>query len=319
MLGEFLDKASSFLDRRFLLAYWFPLLISLSLGLLIFSWPKNLEPLNQYFSALQSGNSSSKLMIILGTLFFTLILAYLLQAFSHSFVKFWEGYWPKSLWNSYKNHVNKVNEKWNNLQEERSNAAVNKLDLYPFLQEKLFYEYPSKEERLLPTKLGNVLRAAEDYAKTTYGMDIVFWWPRLWIILPEAIQKQIDDSLVPIIALLNLATQIGIISLIGFAYLCIQYIESWEFGTLLAASITLIAGLILTFTAYQGAVSQAKTYGVLIRSAVDLYRFDLLKILHQSMPSNLAEERKLWDNMIKWVYLAYPNNAPEYAHDQRKP
>lgn len=312
MLGEFLDKTASFLDRRFLLTYWFPSLISLSAGLLIFSWPKDWEPLNQYFSALQNGNFSFQLLVILGTLLLTLVLAYLLQVFSHSFVQFWEGYWPKSLWNLYKNNVSKVNKKWDKLKEERTNAAVNKLDSYPFLQEKLFYEYPTKEKRLLPTQLGNVLRAAEDYAETTYGMNVVFWWPRLWLILPQDVKQQVDDSLAPIIALLNLATQIGIVSSVGFIYLCMQYTGPWKFGAFLAASITLIVGLILTLAAYRGAVSQAKVYGILIRSVVDIYRFDLLKVLHQSIPSNLAEEKRLWENMIKWVYLIQPKNAPPY-------
>lgn len=318
MLGEFLDKAASFLDRRFLLAYWFPTLISLSVGLLIYSWPKDWEPLNHYFSALMSENYSSPLMIILGTLLLTLILAYILQAFSHAFVQFWEGYWPKSLWDLYKDLIG-VNETWNKLKQKRITASKNDQTLYASLQEKLFFEYPYKEERLLPTKLGNVLRASEDYAETTYGMDVVFWWPRLWIILPEDVKQQIDDSQAPIIALINLATQLGIFTLIGFIYLCIQFRELWGIWACVAACVTLILGLILTFLSYRGAVSQAKVYGLLIRSAVDIYRFDLLKALHQSIPSNLSEEKRLWDKMNKWVYLVDPRYAPPYALDQSKP
>jgi len=318
MLGEFLDKATSFFDRRFLMAYWFPTLISLLVGLLIYSLPENGEPLYKYFSALQSDSFSSQLILLLGTLLFTLVLAYLLQAFSHSFVQFWEGYWPKTFWNLYTNNRKRMNEIWDELKDERTSAAENKLNSYPFLQEKLFYEYPSKKERLLSTQLGNVLRAAEDYAETTYGMNVVFWWPRLWLIMPESVQKQIDDSETPIIALLNLATQLGIITLIGFIYLCIKYTGSWKLWIFHAAIITLILGLILTITAYRGAVSQAIVYGVLIRSTVDIYRFDLLKVLHQKLPSNLSEEKKLWDNMYKWVYLVQPRNAPPYTHDQTK-
>lgn len=338
MLGEFLDKTVSFFDRRFILAYWFPTLLSLSLGLIIFSWPKNWLPLNQYFSALKSGDYSSQLMIILGTLLFTLVFAYLLQAFSHSFIQFWEGYWPKPLWNWYKNNVKGIDEKWMRLKKERQNAQerieISKNpDLYTtdqeyalrqehafsqkyaFLQEKLFYDYPSDKERLLPTHLGNVLRAAEDYAENTYGMHIIFWWPRLWLILPDAVKQQIDDALAPMVALLNLATQIGIMSLIGSVYLCAQYTGPWKIWAFTAACITLILGVIITTVAYRGAVSQAKIYGILIRSAVDIHRFDLLKFLHQPTPSNLVEEKILWENLFKWVYLNVQKN-PTYAHDK---
>ena len=38
MLGTFLDKATGLLDRKFLLAYWFPIFISASLALLVGIW-----------------------------------------------------------------------------------------------------------------------------------------------------------------------------------------------------------------------------------------------------------------------------------------
>jgi nitric oxide synthase oxygenase domain/subunit len=76
-----------------------------------------------------------------------------------------------------------------------------------------------------------------------------------------------------------------------------------ELRAFLAAGITLIVGVDLTALAYQGAVSHAKVYGVLIRSAVDTYRFDLLKAIHQSMPLDLAEEKKLWNTLMRWLYL----------------
>ncbi|MCO5382623.1 MAG: hypothetical protein NHB15_11435 [Methanosarcina barkeri] len=171
---------------------------------------------------------------------------------------------------------------------------------------------------MLPTQLGNVLRASEDYALCTYGMDIVFWWPRLWLILPEAVQKQIDNSETPMIALLNFITEIGVISVIGSIYLGMQYTGPWRLWAFLAACMTLIVGITLTTLAYRGAVSHAKVYGVLIRSAVDTYRFDLLKALHQPMPSNLSEEKKLWEDLMKWTYLNERNNTQSYVHDQSK-
>jgi hypothetical protein len=328
MLGTFIDKATTLFDRRFLLAWWFPTLVTSSVGFLLYSWPMNWKPLEQYFSALQSGTFSTQLLLIFGTLLFTLVLAHMLRAFSVSIVQFWEGYWPLELWNRYMKAV-EVTGRWHYLRGERRGAIRVNLDSFASIHERLFYGYPSREDRLLPTLLGNTLRASEDYAKTTYGMDAVFWWPRLWLILPEAVQRQIDDSETPMISLLNFATQIGLVTLIGSIYLILQFfikpigpagsigpIDHWPlWKAILAACTTSIVGFVIAFLIYRSAVSQAKSYGMLIRSAVDLYRFDLLKALHQTLPYDLDAEQKLWDDLVRWIYLNEQENIPPYGHN----
>jgi hypothetical protein len=86
-----------------------------------------------------------------------------------------------------------------------------------------------------------------------------------------------------------------------------------ELKVFLAACLVLILGIALIALSYQGAVSHAKVYGVLIRSAVDTYRFDLLQALHQPMPLNLAEEKKLWENLMRWLYLNEQEKLPIYV------
>jgi hypothetical protein len=49
-------------------------------------------------------------------------------------------------------------------------------------------------------------------------------------------------------------------------------------------------------------VAQAQDYGEKIRSAVDLYRFDLLKALYQPLPRSLEEEILLWKKLVLWLY-----------------
>lgn len=319
MLSGFLDRAGTLFDRRFLLAWWFPLLISISVWLLIYSWPKDWGPLKLYFSALsQSASYSSQLLIVFGMLLLTLVLAHMLQAFSRPLVQFWEGYWPQSFWKWYMRNA-KVDKRWNQLRNERRKAISSDPNLYASRHEQLFFGYPSQEDHLCPTQLGNILRAVEDYAQATYGMNIGFWWPRLWMILPEAVQRQIDDTETPMIALLNFATQIGIVTLIGSIYLGLQFLKSWSPWKAFPIFIVFFVGLALVFIAYRSAASHAKVYGTLIRSAIDLYRFDLLKALHQALPSNLNKEEKLWDDLIRWLYLNEQGNVPSYAHNDSKP
>ena len=68
------------------------------------------------------------------------------------------------------------------------------------------------------------------------------------------------------------------------------------------ARAVLLVGLLWAWLAYKGAVAQAWGYGQQIRAAVDLYRFDLLKALHQSLPVTPQEERAMWGRLAAWLY-----------------
>jgi hypothetical protein len=50
-------------------------------------------------------------------------------------------------------------------------------------------EYQAK----FPTRLGNLIYAYEDYSSRVYGMDTMFYWPRIWLKLPKETQEEIDN------------------------------------------------------------------------------------------------------------------------------
>ena len=159
-------------------------------------------------------------------------------------------------------------------------------------------------------RLGNTLRASEDYSKAAYGdgMDCVFWWPRMWPLMPEAVQKEIDESVTPMVALLNFSSLIVLVCVAGSVYL---YRETlW-----LEASLLLIAGLAISWLSYRSAVAQAWDYGERIRSAVDLYRFDLLKALNQPLPATLDDEIKLWKKLFLWLYTKNRGAVVDMKYD----
>src|SRR5260370_7428833 len=52
---------------------------------------------------------------------------------------------------------------------------------------------PAKD-RLMPTMLGNVLRAGEDRPKARYGMDSVLLWPHVHALLQSGIAAAVDDQ-----------------------------------------------------------------------------------------------------------------------------
>lgn len=55
-------------------------------------------------------------------------------------------------------------------------------------------QFPSQPNRLMPTKLGNILRAAESRPYDKYGLDAVICWSRLWLLLPDGVKKELQEA-----------------------------------------------------------------------------------------------------------------------------
>jgi len=61
-----------------------------------------------------------------------------------------------------------------------------------------YYRYPheSFSTELLPTRLGNILLAGERYADVRYGIDTIYFWPRLYPLLPATLQADLEEAVI---------------------------------------------------------------------------------------------------------------------------
>ncbi|MGB7293332.1 MAG: hypothetical protein WBD99_14250 [Thermodesulfobacteriota bacterium] len=48
---------------------------------------------------------------------------------------------------------------------------------------------------LYPTRLGNLIRAYEEYPKLRYGMDAIFYWYRIWMKIDDNLKNYLDSQL----------------------------------------------------------------------------------------------------------------------------
>jgi len=302
MLATFIDRALALLDRRFLVGYWMPAFL---FGLLLFftaGWSLPWLGLTaaDYF-ALEGLRLSG---ITLGLLFLVTLLAYLLRAFTRPIIRTYEGYWPWR-WLQEKGIRRQV-ERWRRLRRHRD-VAVHQKDRrrYSHFQARLYRDFPSREDRILPTRLGNLLRAAEDYSMSRYGLDGVFWWPRLEPLLPESLLTRLEAAFMGLVALLNLATLSALYTpllLVNLALYWTGHLNmdknfrwwSWPLAAVLA--------LVVAYVIYRGAVAQARAYGDLIRVAYDEHRFRVLDALHIARPGTPVEEHALWRRLTRWLY-----------------
>jgi len=171
---------------------------------------------------------------------------------------------------------------------------------YNSLYATLYLNFPQDPARLMPTRLGNVIQAAEEYSQLTYNFDAPTVWPRLVPHLPPESKTQLEQSSTPLATMLFCATLSFLFAIIGGILLF-----SMDDSPLLFLS-TVVGGLLLSVWCYTGAVQRAVEYGMLIRTAFDLYRHELLKAIGVSLPSSPLEEWKLWPQLMDWWYFYEP-------------
>ena len=157
-------------------------------------------------------------------------------------------------------------------------------------QYKFVRTYPQAESLVLPTAFGNVLRAFEHYPRYMFGMDPITMWFRLIAIVPDPLRTQLETAESTTQFFLNLSA-VAVIWAGGCVYIAIRMQWPWMFwGTLVC--------VVLAYGLYRLACRAAAQWGEAVRTAFDLYRFDLLKQLSikifEPQPWTLETERRIW-------------------------
>lgn len=160
-------------------------------------------------------------------------------------------------------------------------------------------DLPVDARLLLPTRVGNILRAAEEYPNLHYGLEISITWPRLWLVLPESTQKEIGESR----QALNESAQL---LAWGVTFIVWVIFAWWAF----------IPGIIVAIAAYLRMQSVTEVYAQLLRSAYDLHRFGLYQSLFFELPKKPATEKTQGQALTQ--YLKRHIASPEASFSELK-
>ncbi|MFJ3796833.1 hypothetical protein ACIPSJ_11135 [Streptomyces sp. NPDC090088] len=135
-------------------------------------------------------------------------------------------------------------------------------------------------EVLLPTALGNALRAGELSAGERYGLSTLSSWPRIYPQVSDRLAAALRSTRDALDTSVNLCWCFLALTLVGAVALIDEWSVCWWSGT----------GLVLAAVAYKGAVTTAQSYAGLMRVTYDLHRFDLLAALHHPLPADRDAE-----------------------------
>ena len=181
------------------------------------------------------------------------------------------------------------------------NAGVRRQKARREVSQEKSLRFPGGRDDLMPTALGNVLKAAEEYPRQAYGIDSLVAWPRLSLLLPSSLLQSAAAAFDSMRFLLLICLLSGL-----FAVLAGIYTAAAGAGAVLYLAVV-IGGLVLARASYRAATEAAVEYGLHVRAAFDLHRNDLLDHLRQPLPTTAREERRTW----AWVCARLAAGDPQ--------
>lgn len=142
--------------------------------------------------------------------------------------------------------------------------------------------YPDDDVKILPTSLGNALRAGEERAAARYGMNIAVVMPRIMSLLDAGERAWLSDRRTQ----LDTAVRLCVVSLLGVVLGLGLLVPTGHWLWVPFISFT------MAWASYRGAVAAARSYCTQLASTIDLHHRDFWRALSLPVPATLYEERE---------------------------
>jgi hypothetical protein len=212
----------------------------------------------------------------------------------------------------HEERLNRLNERIKLLKNKRDSLAT-EYDL----------KYPPLDSMILPTRLGNILRAAEVYSQDRYHADSVVLWPRMVWAIDKEYMGHVDAANDQCSFLLNSALLSGVFAIMALSISCYQLLTPEYSSETLRDPISYgLASLFAWGVAwffYNASLLNVTKYGNLIRSSYDLFRFNLLEKLHLKLPRDNQREKELWYKLSEFITIGelYGEQYFDYDHEDK--
>lgn len=233
-----------------------------------------------------------------------LILGALISTLNSEIYKIYEGrmFWPTCLFEyarkRQQNRVNKLRkaaESFKSTNPRRYDEIWSQLRDYPINDQ-------GDPDATYPTRIGNILDGYEQYPKTRYGMDSVFYWPRIWLQIENDRKGEIDSHWSVADGFLTLSA----ISFVGSGLWVAQALLAWisvgrawlPAGTPGLTTLGALGWLISGWFWYRLSLPFHRDNGEVFKSIFDIYRDKVW-----SLTSIRPHEVEMWE--AAWAYLQY--------------
>ena len=331
-LQSYLDKLGS----NFIVASMIPSLAFFTISMLVFK-PILPDAIFNYLGGEFDPLGKSGLLLFLATV----ILGFTLTSLNTFIYKLFEGY--VLLWHfpffkrnelararKIQRQKRCLERKIDRLVNPSSQRAENKRDELFARKQALAIDYnimfPDSDDDIMPTRFGNTLKAAEAYSRSRYNIDAVPVWPRFIHVIPESYFSKVNQSSNELSFLMNFTFLTICFSLVTLMAALYQYFLVFRIANENSESllyfipvvqediqkysqragiyfVLFFAALLVSWVFLKASNLVVIEYGYLIRSAFDLFRFDLLKQFRMEIPCSLDDELESWEDICDFLNL----------------
>jgi hypothetical protein len=309
MAEEFWESLVGSTEKRWLINVFGPALIFWGAGAWVWAQLYGLDAALKLWQGY-----ATEVHIVLGVagLVLALLTALLLESFAGWLLRCYEGYWPRWPGRARRRaeDLRRKQERLWLLRGQEINGQANPAQRAELARlDAELANRPRDPERSMPTRLGDILRSAEDHPRQKYGLDPIVLWPRLFPHLSQPLREALGATQDQ----LDLGLRLTTLALIyGVSWSIIAAVRGrWDvLGWTLPA-------LPLAWLLWQSAHQAAISYAGLLRSAFDLHRFDVYTSMGWARPTESGKEKEYGAELT--LYLSGEAGAKDfvYVHDEK--
>ncbi|SEH04636.1 hypothetical protein [Candidatus Venteria ishoeyi] len=165
-----------------------------------------------------------------------------------------------------------------------------------------------------PTRIGNLITAYEEYPKRCYGMDSIFYWYRLWLLLDNDLREELDNQQALADSTLYTAVALKICGLAALAYALMQMLNPGSYTYLPDSPVLLAlagASWLAAYLLYRLSLHLHAVYGEIFKSLFDSHRglldpqvdAALAEVAARENINDLEQRPQAEKYQIAWRYL----------------
>lgn len=171
--------------------------------------------------------------------------------------------------------------------------------------------YPPREEELLPSAFGNVVRAFESYSPEVYGFESTRGWTRLLAVMPSDYRQAVDDARSQVDFLAHIWALSWLFLIEYFA------LAVWT-GELASAWFPVGALLSIRLSSWR-ATHAAVRWGETVKAGFDVFLPELRQRLGLPRPATREEEQAMWARFSETILTRDPAWLPPLAETPTPP
>lgn len=186
------------------------------------------------------------------------------------------------------------------LSDDLLNILYNLLDLvhdcestYDYKRKRMWDKFWLPRLKAGPTRFADARSSTQQYSWEAYHVYFNFIWPRIQSLMPE--DGQLTTRIRDADTLVSFTTLSLFLTATLYVWLPVLYYFNsvWWLFTAVGLLVPLFSWVL-----YHAAVQSQLLLGVAIRSAIDMYRIQVLTdVAHQVHPGSLMAERALWEQV----------------------